>query len=349
MQALVIRFSAMGDVALTIPVIRGVLAANDNLHITFVSNQKFAPLFYNIPNFTFLGVDLKEYSGISGLHKLFKELSALQSWDRIIDLHSVMRTWILGSFFQFSGQRVYRIDKGRAEKKALVRRKNKVFKRLPHTTDRYMQVFADAGISGQINSGESIQSDNQSRDNLFRFMEENGVNKDQVLIGIAPFSKHLEKEWPLSKINALIASLTATDKYKIILLGGGQKEVERLRQIADTHKHTLNLAGVLGLAEEISLMHHLDCVVAMDSFNMHLAALCDTKIVSIWGATHYFAGFGPLNNNERFAVEIPVTVLDCRPCSVFGSKPCFRGDLACLNTIGVEQVAAKIEQALRQV
>ena len=347
MQVLVIRFSAMGDVALTIPVLRGVLADNENLHITFLSNKKFEPLFHNIPRFTFLGVDLKEYGGISGLYKLFKELSTLHSWDRIIDLHSVMRTWILGSFFKFSGQQVYKIDKGRAAKKALVRKKNKVFKRLPHTTARYLHVFADAGLSGYISSGECIQFDDKSRDNLFLFLEENGVHKSQKWIGIAPFSKHREKEWPLIQINKLITNLAATNAYKIILLGGGAKEVALLDQIADTHDHTINLAGVLDLGEEICLMHQLDCVIAMDSFNMHLAALCNTKVVSIWGATHYFAGFGPLNNNEQFAVEIPVTTLACRPCSVFGSKPCYRGDLACLNTIDVEQVTAKFEQALR--
>ena len=103
------------------------------------------------------------------------------------------------------------------------------------------------------------------------------------------------------------------------------------------------MAGVFSLEEEIALMYELDEVIAMDSFNMHLSALCNTKVVSIWGGTHRFAGFGPLNNNEKNIVEVPVEELECRPCSVFGSKPCHRGDLACLEQIQVSDVINKLE------
>lgn len=346
MQALVIRFSSLGDVALTVPVLRGVLAGNERLHITFVSNKKFAPLFYNIPRLRFYGVELSQHKGIGGLHRLFKELASLEHWDKIIDLHSVMRTWVISTFFKFSGHRVYEIDKGRDEKKALIRQRNKELVRLPHTTERYLQVFSEAGIPGTMERGDCIWVQDEARDNLMRFLYDNEVHKEKIWLGIAPFSKHREKEWPLPKVNELISKLAATDAYKIMLLGGGDNEVRLLKQIAATHEHTLNLAGVLGLEEEISLMHHLDCVVSMDSFNMHLAALCGVKVVSIWGATHYFAGFGPLNDNEKYIVETSPADLSCRPCSVFGDKPCFRGDLACLTSITVEQVMMKIEQAL---
>jgi ADP-heptose:LPS heptosyltransferase len=89
-------------------------------------------------------------------------------------------------------------------------------------------------------------------------------------------------------------------------------------------------------------MHKLDGVVAMDSFNMHLAALCNTKVVSIWGGTHHFAGFGPLNDNEKYIVEVSHEELTCRPCSVFGGAPCYRGDWACLNYIKVSKVVEKL-------
>jgi ADP-heptose:LPS heptosyltransferase len=102
------------------------------------------------------------------------------------------------------------------------------------------------------------------------------------------------------------------------------------------------MAGVFSLEEEIALMYELDTMLAMDSFNMHLAALCDRKVVSIWGGTHHYAGFGPLNDNIKNIVEIDPAELACRPCSVFGSKPCHRGDLACLEQIMVDDVTAKL-------
>lgn len=336
----------MGDVALTLPVIEGVLATNPDLEITFVSNKNFAPLFRNVPRLTFYGVNLEDYKGPGGLFKLFKELDGLQPWASVIDLHSVMRTWVLGAFFKLSGKKVYKIDKGRAEKKALVRRNNKVLKQLPHTAERYLQVFEQAGIKGYIASGSIIGKNQINGEKNFRFPPEYSADKELKWIGLAPFSKHKEKEWPLEKVEALITELAATSQFQIILLGGGTVEIEQLDALAGRHERTLNLAGAFGLDEEISLIQQLDCVVAMDSFNMHLAALCNTKVVSIWGATHYFAGFGPLNNNEQFAVQTSLESLACRPCSVFGNKPCYRGDLACLNNITTEQVMAKINAAL---
>jgi ADP-heptose:LPS heptosyltransferase len=102
------------------------------------------------------------------------------------------------------------------------------------------------------------------------------------------------------------------------------------------------MAGVFSLEEEIALMYQLDVMIAMDSFNMHLAALCDTKVVSVWGGTHHYAGFGPLNDNIKNIVEVDPQELPCRPCSVFGGKPCHRGDWACLEQIEPTDVIAKL-------
>ena len=81
---------------------------------------------------------------------------------------------------------------------------------------------------------------------------------------------------------------------------------------------------------ELALMSHLDVMVSMDSGNMHLASLVNTPVVSIWGATHPLAGFMGWGQSEQNAVQID---LSCRPCSVYGNKPCLRKDYACLHQI----------------
>ena len=336
----------MGDVALTIPVLKGVLIENPELEITIVTNVNFAPLFHGIDRLTFHGVNFQDYAGFSGLRRLFKELKALQPWDVVLDLHSVMRTWVLTALFKLSGYKVFTIDKGREAKAELVSQKHRKLKQLPHTTERYLKVFNKAGFIGIIMEGDCIHVNNLAAEKQLEFLTNNGLTKEHVWLGLAPFSKHVQKEWPLAKVNELIKALSLNDQYKILLLGGGSQEVKLLKQIASENDHVHNLAGVLNLEEEISLIHQLDCVVSMDSFNMHLAALSDIKVVSIWGATHSFAGFGPLNGNEAYIVETSTDDLSCRPCSVFGSKPCSRGDLACLERITVPQVIEKIELAL---
>ena len=86
-------------------------------------------------------------------------------------------------------------------------------------------------------------------------------------------------------------------------------------------------------------MSHLDVMISMDSSNMHLASLTDTPVVSIWGATHPFAGFLGWNQKAEDCVQLD---LPCRPCSVYGNKPCFRGDYACLNGISSEEILNKL-------
>ena len=337
MRLLAIRFSSMGDVALTVPVLRGVLKLNPQLEITMVSNGSFEAMFHEIDRLTFYRGNLQNYAGFGGLYRLFKELKALGTWDAIIDLHSVMRTWTIGGFFRLAGVPVFKLDKGRAEKKALVRENNKVFNLLKHTTERYLDVFKEFGLEGEIASGDVLHVNEGAGKSLEDFLTENGLIKDKMWLGLAPFSKHKQKTWPLSKITSLIETLGEKDIYRIFLLGGSD-EAEDLRNLAALYPHCTNLADVFSLDEEIALMHQLDVVVAMDSFNMHLAALCNTKVISVWGGTHRFAGFGPLNDNVQNIVQVSHKDLACRPCSVFGNKPCYRGDWACLRGIEVDDV-----------
>ena len=91
-------------------------------------------------------------------------------------------------------------------------------------------------------------------------------------------------------------------------------------------------------------MSHLDVMLSMDSSNMHLASLTGTPVVSVWGATHPYAGFMGWGQTEEYAVQIP---LDCRPCSVYGQKPCLRGDYACMRNIAPEAIVEKVEKVLK--
>lgn len=331
----------MGDVALTVPVIRGVLEANPDAEITMVSNASFEPLFFGIERLRFYGVKLKEYKGLRGLRQLFKELKQLENWDAIIDLHSVMRSWILGGFFKISGKKVFRINKGREEKADLVNKEKKKLVQLKHTTERYLDVFRASGTKGDVKSGPVLSSDPEAIERLKKFFVSNGLEKKGKWIGIAPFSVHRQKTWPKDKVKALIEQVSESGKNTIFLLGG-PGESNALKELIGGNKNCWTMAGVFSLEEEIALMYELDVMLAMDSFNMHLASLCDTKTISIWGGTHHFAGFGPLNDNDKNIVEISPETLPCRPCSVFGSKPCHRGDWACLEQITVEEVSARI-------
>ena len=117
-----------------------------------------------------------------------------------------------------------------------------------------------------------------------------------------------------------------------------------MKGVAERHKCCTVVPGLLhGLREELILMSNLDVMVSMDSANMHLASLVGTTVVSVWGATHPYAGFMGWNQKEENAVQV---TLPCRPCSIFGNKPCRRGDYACLRQIEPSDIIQKIENNL---
>ena len=341
MNILVFRFSAMGDVALAQPVIKNVLENNPEVHLTFVSHKNLKPLFLDLPNFTFIGVDLKaDYNGFLGIIKLFTVLKKTGKYNYIIDLHSVLRTWALCFLFSLIGISYKRINKGRKEKKELTGKEKTDFFLLKHTTKRYAEVFEKLGLKTSEVKTQRINPSARASKSLRPFLTENNLlPKNNQWIGIAPFSKHKQKEWGIEKVNKLIEILSKNNTT-IFLFGGGKSEVERLENLAADHNNTMVAAGKLNFEREMALIAQLDAMVTMDSFNMHLAGLLGTKVVSIWGATHHFAGFGPLGKNKKFIVEVPREKLACRPCSVFGNKPCHRGDHACMKEIQVENVLA---------
>ena len=109
------------------------------------------------------------------------------------------------------------------------------------------------------------------------------------------------------------------------------------------------MAGKLTLKEEMQLMAGLQAMVCVDSSNMHLAGLAGVPVISIWGGTDPITGFGPANNGKNKMIAVPFTELECRPCSVYGTETCQRGDFACLNRVTPQQVATSLSETISSV
>ena len=315
-KILAYRFSAFGDVAMIVPVLKEFLAQNPDTEIVFVSRKNFADLFDGVERLTFRGVNLDDYKGFFGLRKLALELKKEFQPDFVADLHNVLRTKILSFFFKKTAT----LDKGRTEKKLLTRKENKVKKPLKPTTERYADVFRKLGFTLKLSHQFPKNSQQKSG------------------IGFAPFAQHAGKMLPSEKSLELVKFLS--QKNQVYLFGGGKKEVEILSKWEQEVENVTSLAWKLSLKEELQKISELELMISMDSANMHLASLVGTRVVSVWGATHYFAGFLGYGQSENDIVEI--TDLACRPCSVFGNKPCFRGDYACLNQIEILEILKKI-------
>lgn len=305
---------------MTVPVFREFLEQNPEVEIVMVSRNNFESLFTDIPNVIFHGIDLDEYKGFLGIRRLAKELLKLYQPDYVADLHDVIRSKILDKIYVRKGLKVFKINKGKEEKENLTDVWNLDKTQLKKTVERYADVFRDMGFKVEL-SHQLRSKSNQKRG-----------------IGFAPFAQHKGKMLPLEKSFELVKILA--EKNTVYFFGGGKKETETLESWEKQIPNTKSLAGKLNLAEELNKISQLEVMISMDSANMHLASIVGTRCVSIWGATHPYAGFLGFGQSEDDVVQI--NDLTCRPCSVFGDKECFRGDWACLEEINVQQIIEKI-------
>ncbi|PWV50567.1 glycosyltransferase family 9 protein [Chitinophaga sp. S165] len=333
-----IRFSAMGDVAMTIPVMQQVLEQNPDIQIVFVSNKNWGALCAGIPRLIFFPADLKgAHKGFKGLYRLFKAIRKSWKIDAVADLHHVLRSQIVRTFFRLTGCPVVFIDKGREEKKALARPEEKILMPLTSTIERYATVFRNLGLSLTINQTRAPFGRQELTGEI---MAITGPKNGDRWIGLAPFATYKEKTYPLEKMEEVLATLVKYPQTKVLLMGGGAAEVAQLTTLAIKYPDAVVVAGRFYLPEEMVIISNLDVMISMDSANMHLASLFGVPAVSVWGATHPFAGFMGFGQSESNIVQLES--LSCRPCSIFGNKPCFRGDHACMEWIPPAAIVDKV-------
>jgi ADP-heptose:LPS heptosyltransferase len=325
---------------MTVPVINLLIQQHPELNITMVSNGFVKPLFNDIERLQFYAADLKgRHKGFKGLYRLYLDLKSSFSFDAIADLHDVLRTKILRSFFIFSGKRIAVIDKGRKEKKELTRKKNKILKPLKTTFQRYADVFDSLQLPVVLNYSEGIKKIIRPADLQLQQLKGEG----NYTIGLAPFAQYAEKTYPPNKMKEVIRLLLRHKEIKIFLFGGNS-DAAMFQQWEKEFERVESMAGKFNFQRELQLISSLDVMISMDSANMHLASLYSVPVVSIWGATHPYAGFYGWGQLPENAVQID---LYCRPCSVFGNKPGYRGDLACLNNISPLTVYNKVMENLK--
>jgi ADP-heptose:LPS heptosyltransferase len=340
LRILVIRLSAMGDVAMTIPVIHAFTVACPQIKLSVLSQKKFAP-FFVCDRLHFIGIDLKHYRGLKGLYSLFKVLQK-ENFDIVLDLHDVLRSNILRFFFRIMGRKVFVIDKGRKDKRALTRQKNKILKPLSATVERYTEVFKRAGFNIEPSIEKWRIHFADRNDNIASIFP---TKENTVRIGIAPFAAHEGKIYPLNKM-AQVVDYLSSKGFNIYLFGGKGKERVLLQEWESRFPQCVSMAEKFTLDEELQIISKLDLMISMDSANMHLASLVGVPALSIWGATHPYAGFLGWEQSSENIIQLD---LPCRPCSVYGNKKCFRKDkpYACMQDIAPSTVIEKAMSILK--
>jgi ADP-heptose:LPS heptosyltransferase len=337
----VMRLSAMGDVAMTVPVLRAFVSQYPEVKIIVISRPFFKPFFDGIPNLSFFAFDEKNrHKGFAGLLRLFQDLKALHI-DAFADFHNVLRSKVVRTLFALSGKKTASVDKGRAEKYALTRVENKIFEPLPTMFERHALVFEELGFPIDLSNPTFPPKQNLDSEILVLTGE-----KNQKWIGIAPFAQYDSKVYPFDLMQEVIDKLSENKEFKIFLFGGGKQEIEQLDLLSNQRENVTNVAGKINFKQELQLISNLDVMLSMDSGNAHIAAMLGVKVITLWGATHPFAGFSPFNQPLENALVSDKNLFPKLPTSVYGNKD-VAGYESAMRTILPKTVVEKITTSLK--
>lgn len=343
-NVLIARLSALTDIIVSIPVVYSACYNNPDVHFIYITKSSTESLFINAPqNLTVIGIDIKgAYSGLSGVIRLFDYLRSNYAIDTFIDLNDVWQTRILGMLYKMHGIAVRKINNGLNHKRALTRKHNKVMLPLVSQQARYQEVFFRAGISVD-ECFTSLFGKEKGDPKIFSSISSAKIPGEKW-IGIAPFAKHRGKIYPLELTEKIVSEINRWENTRIFLFGGGEDECHILNGWTQKYANSTSLADKrYGFPLELALLSHLDVMVSMDSANMHLASISGVPVVSIWGATHPYCGFNGWKQSEANTVQLSMV---CRPCSMFGDKPCHNGDYHCLAGIPTQAIIDKIKHLL---
>lgn len=332
----VVRFSALGDVAMTIPVLYSACACHQDVQFLMITKPRITELFVNPPdNLTVIGFDpVKRFGRIK---RSFDEILAKYPIEALADLQNDSTTRIMRLLCRLHGSiTTKKIDTDHRGERLLTRRHAKRMLPLVSRRARYREVFYRLGlpVESRFTNLYSQLPPPMIPENICRHKAQG-----QKWIGIAPFANFTGKIYPVEQMEVVVKCLCSYPDTQIFLFGQGESETRTLLQWSEAHANVTSLAGRYGFSTELALISQLDVMLSMDSANMHLAALVDTPVISVWGATHPYCGFRGWRQSESSTVQLAMT---CRPCSIIGNRPCFRGDYYCLKGINPQTIVDKI-------
>lgn len=332
---LVIRLSALGDVAMTIPAIYSVARAYPQHTFRVLTSSLCSQLFVNAPhNINVIALSAGESHGFMGILRLLQRIKETPV-DAVADLHNVLRSWLIDILYLLRFTPVAILDKRRGERK-LILYKHFVTK-YPYT-NRYFDVFSRLEMPCEPHFTSLFT------DTLPNIPKGFLKQPNTTWIGIAPFARYKNKIYPIDMMKQVVMELALHPHTEVFLFGSRGEEAKRLAMWEDASPHLHSIAGKLPLQQELILMAHLDLMLTMDSANMHLASLVGLRAISIWGGTTPACGFFGW---QQTLVDSFVANCACQPCTIAGRNHCRYSDFHCLTAITPIEVVSKIISTLQ--
>lgn len=321
-----------------IPLVYAIARANPEHEFTFVTQPFLTSLLIAPPlNLEAMAIDIRgEERHLWGLLR-YSERLLRESPDVIIDLHNVLRTKLIRWSMPYSTENYHLRKPRKARAELIAQGVHRQIQPLPSMMSLYRAVCLEAGLRvpehiDPLRLGADVE----------QLKAQLGIPPAHRLVGIAPFASTESKTYDLELMEQVVQALSTEQGIAVCLFGGGKAEREILERWASRHQHVYSVAGHLDLGDELSLISTLHCMVSMDSANMHLASMVGTPVVSVWCATHPYAGF--LGHGQRLDDCLTCPELGCQPCSIFGRiTHCIKGNMPCRQSVSPEAIIQRIK------
>jgi ADP-heptose:LPS heptosyltransferase len=316
LKILVIRFSSIGDIVLTTPVLRCIKQQLSGVELHFITKQKFISVIENNPYVDkFFTIDQSLSEVITPLKR--------ENYDYIIDLHHNVRTLKLKIAL---GKKSFSFDKLNWEKFLIVNfKKNKLPQQ--HIVDRYFEAVSDLGVKNDNKGLDYFIGENDGIDIVSSLPSLFHNDYNALVVGGSYYTKQI----PINKL----VEICANSSSPLVLLGG-KEDASIAEQVYQLHKNkVINLCGKLNLNQSASILKQANKVITSDTGLMHIAAAYKKDIISIWGNTIPEFGMGPYLAGKNSQI-LEVKNLSCRPCSKLGYKKCPKGHFKCMNEINIK-------------
>jgi heptosyltransferase-2 len=344
-KTLIIRFSSIGDIVLSTPLLRVLRAKFPNSQIDYVTRSEYAELVQSNHNLNLVhAYDASE--GFDGLRRLKKKLKQ-ERYELIVDIHGSLRSGFIRS--NLGARHVLTMDKRKQQRFMLVKLKKNTYDRVVPVEDRYIEPLKEFGV---VNDGKGPEL-NIPDEILFGVSAKIAklkLNKFEKTVGLCPSSRHFTKRWANERYTELGIRLAKELDAKILIFGGKEDVELNSRIAAEIVRQTgperaTHLSGELSLLESAAAMEFCDLIVSNDSGLMHLATAMHKKLVVVAGSTVREFGFFP---SGPHTVILERNGLYCRPCSHIGRSSCPEKHFRCMNEIDVKDVFAAVDGLIKK-
>lgn len=331
-RLLLIRFSALGDVAMAGPVIAGLKKRYPNLRVGLLSKPFPLQVFKAFSGIDLIAFDVKRHQGLKGIWRLSREIKAM-GITHCADLHFSLRSRILTAFLRLQGVQIAARSKERNLRRKWVKRGPKPQQKLLPQIEQYRQTITTLGLALETTDFTCFDRIN---------LGENERSFDKPLVGIAPFAAHAPKMYPEELMIQVLRGLN--DKYQIVLFGSKGQESDRIDQWVSQKVQLIN-AAKFSFEKQLQWISNLDLMISMDSANGHLAANYGVPVLTLWGATSPECGFVPFGQDVENQLTPDSERYPHLPASIFG-KSTFRGYEMAMETISVETILQRVDQLI---